>query len=168
MAWVLFTCSRLFSHCYHHASKIIWSLSSPWSHFHEGAVAWHGLWTTDDFFRACERKCIRTPMYRALSCRQPHIKPSSLELTLPAQRSPYSYPTMFGPKFLASVYLAVICASGAHAFALDSRKFSTHQVRQIGRGLTVESFHPVSTYEVSHLRIISNGHELIVNSDLRS
>jgi extracellular elastinolytic metalloproteinase len=61
---------------------------------------------------------------------------------------------MFGPKFLASVSLAVLCAGGVSAFTsspLHSSQYATHQVRHIGRGLRVESFHPESTYEVSRL-----------------
>ncbi|PFH46766.1 hypothetical protein AMATHDRAFT_153918 [Amanita thiersii Skay4041] len=51
-------------------------------------------------------------------------------------------------KFFASVLLAVICASTGLAVPWpSSAKLATHRVREIKRGLTIESFHPASKFE---------------------
>lgn len=52
-------------------------------------------------------------------------------------------------KFLSSVFLAVVCASGVFAapWAQES-KLATHRVREISPSLTSEYYHPASTYEV--------------------
>ena len=53
-------------------------------------------------------------------------------------------------KFFASVLLAVLYAATATVavpFAPDA-KHTTHRVRNIGRGLQIETYHPESTYEV--------------------
>ncbi|KAJ7028244.1 Fungalysin metallopeptidase-domain-containing protein [Mycena alexandri] len=54
-------------------------------------------------------------------------------------------------KFFVSVVLAVMCtAAGALAVpqpAPASRKHATHRLRVVGRGLQLDTFHPVSTYE---------------------
>lgn len=54
-------------------------------------------------------------------------------------------------KFFASVLLAVLYATTAVLavpFAPDA-KFATHRVRNVGRDLQVETYHPESTYEVT-------------------
>jgi extracellular elastinolytic metalloproteinase len=53
---------------------------------------------------------------------------------------------MLGPKFLASVYLAIAVAGVS---ASTPHRYATRRVHNIGRGLKVESFHPKTTYEVS-------------------
>ncbi|KAF8624152.1 hypothetical protein AX17_007214 [Amanita inopinata Kibby_2008] len=51
---------------------------------------------------------------------------------------------------LLSVLLAVVYASSAFAAPYQSQplsKYMTHRTRQINRGLTIETYHPASTYE---------------------
>lgn len=58
-------------------------------------------------------------------------------------------------KFFASVLLAVLYATTATLavpFAPDA-KHTTHRVRNIGRGLQIETFHPESSYEVINLHV---------------
>ena len=53
-------------------------------------------------------------------------------------------------KFFASVLLAVLYATTATVavpFA-PAAKYATHGVRNLGRGLEIESYHPESSYEV--------------------
>jgi hypothetical protein len=62
--------------------------------------------------------------------------------------------TMIASRYLTSVYLAVLCASGALAVPWDTTsKHATHRVRHVGRGLKVETFQLHSSYEVCSLRL---------------
>lgn len=52
-------------------------------------------------------------------------------------------------KFFASVFLAVVYAKSTLAApSLPSAKFSTHRTTQLSSGVTIEAFHPPSTFEV--------------------
>ena len=54
----------------------------------------------------------------------------------------------FGKMFNA-VVLALACSSVVTAAPWDATaKFSTHRTRELARGLTVESYHPPTTYKV--------------------
>jgi len=55
---------------------------------------------------------------------------------------------MFSSKLLASIYLAVVCASGALAAPWTPEvKLATHRTRELKDGFKLEAYHPVSTYE---------------------
>ncbi|TCD70796.1 hypothetical protein EIP91_001827, partial [Steccherinum ochraceum] len=58
--------------------------------------------------------------------------------------------TMFFPKLLGYVLLAVACtstASGSPVVRRAPATYSTHAVRDLGDSVVVESFHPPSTYK---------------------
>ena len=56
---------------------------------------------------------------------------------------------MFSQKFIASVFLAVACASSAIAAPyVSSTKYATHRVRDISSEFQLTTYHPESSYEV--------------------
>lgn len=62
----------------------------------------------------------------------------------------------FSSSFLSSVYLAVVCASGALAAPWEATsKLPTHRVRALTPTLSVETYHPPSTYEVLNMRLMA-------------
>ena len=53
-------------------------------------------------------------------------------------------------KVFASVFLAVLCASSASAAPYPAgAKHATHRTREISQGFKLETYHPISSYEVS-------------------
>ena len=53
-------------------------------------------------------------------------------------------------KVFASVYLAVLCATTASAVPYPvTSKYATHRTREISQGFKLETYHPISSYEVS-------------------
>jgi extracellular elastinolytic metalloproteinase len=56
---------------------------------------------------------------------------------------------MFSPNFLPIVLLAVTFTGVSVSASHNSSKLATHRVRNIGRGVKVETFHPKTTYEAS-------------------
>ena len=56
---------------------------------------------------------------------------------------------MFSRKFVASILLAIACASSARAAPYPfNTKVTTHRVRDLTPELQLEVFHPESTFEV--------------------
>jgi len=55
-------------------------------------------------------------------------------------------------KFFVSVFLAVVYASSSLALVtpIHSRHATHGAVRNFGRGIKIEPFHPASTYQVRH------------------
>jgi extracellular elastinolytic metalloproteinase len=52
-------------------------------------------------------------------------------------------------KFFTSVFLAIVYASSSLALTVPvNSKHATHRIRTIANNVKIETYHPVSTYEV--------------------
>lgn len=77
---------------------------------------------------------------------------STFSLASCRSTSPLSFIMVAFNKFFTSVFLAIVYASSSLAAPspIDS-KHMTHRTREIAGGITLETFHPASNYEVGHL-----------------